>query len=331
MKAVLFQKTGSLENIEVSEIASPRPIQTEEVRIKFLAGGLNHLDLWVVKGLPRIKYKFPHISGADICGEVIETKTTKFKIGDRVIVCPAEYGNDEIKIRGENIPGVFSEEIVTHSKFIRKIPEHLTPEEGAALPLVYLTAWQMLTGKARLQPNSPSQKRILVHGAGSGVTQALLSLLVSFGEKNIVTTSRDPEKLEHWKKNGVATFKNDPHLEANLKTWLSSNRFDLILDHVGAEIFEMNIRLLRNGGTFVTCGATSGPEAKLDLRHLYFRQLEILGSTMGTLSHFTEVLDWIERSRMRPKISKIFNFSDAQEAYRYLNSGQQDGKVIIRL
>src|SRR5665213_3605825 len=149
MKAILFQKTGSTSQIEIGEIPLPGTLKANEVRLKFLAGSLNHLDLWVLKGLPRMKYRFPHICGADFCGEVIETKSKKFKLREKVLLYPAEsQGKDlngkkcpenfceDFGIRGENAPGVFAEEIIVSDRYLVKMPKHLKPEEAASLPLV---------------------------------------------------------------------------------------------------------------------------------------------------------------------------------------------------
>ncbi len=344
MKSVFIEEVGGIEKIKTGEIERPGPLKEGEVRLRFSTGSLNHLDLWVLKGLPRVQYKFPHILGADFFGEILESKSLKWKKGDRVILYPAvsegkdREGNPEeenlcpdFKIRGENFSGVFAEEIVAEEKYIRKAPAHLNAEEAAALPLVYLTAWQMIYKKAGLRPENPLKKKILVHSAGSGVSHALLLLLLSFQESQIAATSRSRSKLERWKKLGVETFISDEKLSENLKKWAGPTRISIIFDHTGAANFELNIPLLKNGGKLVTCGATAGFEVKLDLRQLYFRQLQLLGSTMGSIRDFDQMLDWVSKTKIRPIISDSFSFSEAQKAYQKMLENQQDGKIVLKL
>jgi NADPH:quinone reductase-like Zn-dependent oxidoreductase len=339
MKAVAFNKTGSIENLQLIEISEDQKLLPGEVRLQFLAGSLNHLDLWILKGLPRVKYQFPHICGADVCGLIVESKSKTFKVGQRVLVYPAESDatpksvpenlRESFRIRGESAPGVFRERLVISDNYLMKVPRYLSDPEAASLSLVYLTAWQMIVEKAGLRPNKKFQEPILVHGVGSGVSQALLELLFSFKIHNIGVTSRDPSKLESWKKRGFQTFVNDETLEEKVRAWTLSQRVAIIFDHIGEALFETNIRLLRKNGKFITCGATSGAIAQLDLRHLYFRQLQLLGSTMGSLKHFQDVIAWIAKKGIRPQISKTFYFEEVRKAYELMESSQQIGKIVI--
>ncbi|MDB5038558.1 MAG: alcohol dehydrogenase [Bacteriovoracaceae bacterium] len=342
MKAVYFQKTGSISNLEWGDFPKREKIKPGEVRLKFLAGSLNHLDLWVLKGLPRVRYTFPHLCGADLCGEVIESKSKKFKLKEKVLLYPGtslgkdslgrpcpENLCDDFKIRGENAPGVFAEEIVASDRYLIKAPKHLTSIEAASIPLVYLTAWQMIE-KAELKPGKISTVPILVNGVGSGVSQALLNILNSFGAKRIAFTSRSEAKFGDWKKTpGFTGFTLSENTYDDLKSWAKPDGISVVFDHVGEALFETNIRLLKRGGKLVTCGATSGHKGNLDLRHLYFRQLQLLGSTMGSLKHFKDVIRWIEKKKIHPKISKTFPLQNIQEAYQYLESGSQTGKIVL--
>jgi NADPH:quinone reductase-like Zn-dependent oxidoreductase len=342
MKAIGFSQTGAPENIEILDIPKPGALKKNEVRLEFLAGSLNHLDLWVVKGLPHLKYSFPHIAGMDFCGRVIESKSKKFRRDDRLIVYPGtSSGRDalgkkcpenlcpDFKIPGENAPGFFVEELVVQDRYLLKAPRHLSDAEAATLPLVFITAWQMLSDKGGIHFKNADHTRILVHGAGSGVTQALLALLSSMKAKNVAVTSRKSEKLHSWTQRGFAGFVWNEKTFEELKAFAGSERFTHIFDHVGESIFEMNIRLLATNGKFIACGATSGHQAKLDLRHLFFRQLQLLGSTIGSLKHFHEVVSWIAKKRIRPTIDRTFSFDEARNAYRYLHSAEQTGKIAL--
>jgi NADPH:quinone reductase-like Zn-dependent oxidoreductase len=342
MQAILYRKTGSIDDIEIADVETPGKLKAGEVRLKFLAGSLNHLDLWVLKGLPRVRYLFPHIIGADLCAKVVESKSKKFKVGSRVILYPAEsQGKDakgkskpenlceDFKIRGENTSGVFSEEIVVHERYVFLAPKHLSDSEAAALPLTFLTAWQMVSEKAGLTPPKKFDGNILVHGAGSGATQAILKLLISFGIKNIAVTSRDPKKLKEWRTKGLECFQWGPKTSDEIKAWAGPEKISIIFDHVGESIFEMNVRLLKAGGKFITCGATAGFEGKIDLRILYFKQLQLLGSTMGSLAHFKEMLSWVSRSKIRPKVSAEFDFKNPWAAFELMDRAEQDGKIVL--
>ena len=390
MKAVGFNQTGSVSNIELLEIpapenlsrAEPRELKDGEVRLKFVSGSLNHLDLWLIKGLPHIKYQFPHIAGSDFCGKVIESRSEKFKVGDRVLVYPGgnsgadnreylpENLRDDFLIRGENAPGVLREELVEQELYLVKAPQHLSDAQAGAIPLAFLTAWQMVAEKGfslgnaspaslpqlrseqvgtsrekssesydpqkiELVPTCPDSggKRlsepVLVHAAGSGVSQAILELLLSFGFKKIAASSRSKEKLELWRKRGIQGFISGSNLENELKTWVGRERFGLIFDHVGQAYFEMNIRLLRKNGRFITCGSTSGFKAPLDLRHLFFRQLQLLGSTMGSLQEFKKMVNWMAEKKTIPYISHTFPFDNPQPAYELMEAGRQNGKVVL--
>ena len=343
MKAVGFKQTGSVANIEVLEVPSPEKLKDGEVRLQFISGSLNHLDLWVIKGLPHIKYQPPHIAGSDFCGKVVESRSEKFKVGERVLVYPGgnsgadareylpENLRDDYLIRGENCHGVFREEIVEPEKYLFKAPEHLSDEQAGALPLAFLTAFQMVAEKGFL-PERDEPERIepvVIHAAGSGVSQAILELLLAFGFKRVAATSRSEEKLGLWKKRGVQGFISGPNLETELKTWVGRERFGLIFDHVGEAYFEMNIRLLRKGGKYITCGSTSGFKAPLDLRHLFFRQLQLLGSTMGSLQLFGKMVNWVAEKKISPFVSHTFPFDSPKPAYELMESGRQNGKIVL--
>lgn len=342
MRALIFNKTGGIENLQWAEVPNPPKPKSQEVRLRLRAASLNHLDLWILKGLPRMKYEFPHICGADFCGEVLESKSAKFKKGERVLVYPAQSSpqskrektlpenlHENYAIRGENAPGVFCEELLVNERYLVRAPAHLNDAEAASLPLVYLTAWQMLVEKAGILPGLRNHGPILVHGVGSGVSQALLELLFSFGIRKVATTSRSQEKLARWIKRGYDGFILREHVADEIKQWAGDERVHMIFDHVGEALFDLNIRLLRRGGKLITCGATSGWDSKLDLRHLYFRQLQLLGSTMGSLKHFHAAMSWVQKKRIRPLIAAEFTMAKASQAYSLMEKAGQNGKIVL--
>lgn len=341
MRAVACTDTGGLEHLKVVDLPPADSLKNGEVKIKFLAGSLNHLDLWVLKGLPIVKYQFPHVLGADCVGEVLDSKSADFKAGDRVCIYPAasdpvdfnqkENLHKSFGVRGEAAPGVFREELVVDSRFVFASPNHLSNQEAAAVPLAYLTAWQMLREKAQLFPGEFDANQlgsVLVHAASSGVSQALINLLQSFGVKDIVCTSRSAEKLQVFEgRAGVQTLVVKDNIEDALKPL--RKRFSIIFDHVGGAYFEASSKFLCHGGKLIICGSTLSPEAKIDLRYLFFKQLELLGSTMGSLKHFQEMLSWVDYKKLRPLVWKTFAFDEPKLAFQELMQAGQHGKIVL--
>lgn len=354
MKAIGFTEVGSIEKIQVFEIDSPGELKDGEVRLKFLAGSLNHIDIWMIKGLPRANYVFPranyvfpHIAGADFCGKVIESRSKNFKPGDRVVIYPAiNTGSDErlylpenlrldFQIRGENAPGVFCEELIVPEQYLEKAPDYLSDAEAAAIPLAWLTAWQMVTKKASLLDNLDHHLGpYLVHAAGSGVSQAILKLLLSLSVQKIFVTSRHLKKLERWTKLGIQGLVAKQDLVDALRRVSANDGFGVIFDHVGSRYLQINLKLLRNGGKLVICGATAGPKAEINLVQVYFRQLQILGSTMGSRRHFQELINWFAlhghlHDEIHPHISHQISFNEPRRAYEVMEKGEQDGKIVL--
>jgi NADPH:quinone reductase-like Zn-dependent oxidoreductase len=194
----------------------------------------------------------------------------------------------------------------------------------------------MIVQKGNLFPGNFDSKKvgpILVHGAGSGVSHALLELLISFGipPSDLWVSSRTEKKLEAWRKRGLQTvlFSEDK-MAGELRQRTGGKRFSVIFDHVGKASFAANLKLLENGGKLITCGATSGFEVGLDLRHIFFRQLQILGSTMGSLQHFQDMIRWVAYHRLSWKLSKVFPVTEVKSAYASLAAGEQDGKIVLQ-
>lgn len=342
MKAIALDKATGLDAVKVVDLPKKdhRELQKGEVRLGFLAGSLNHLDLWVVNGLGIVDYKFPHVLGSDFCGEVLESKSILFNGGEQVVLYPAEGSglspegkpvplnlSKDFGVRGETKPGVFQEDLVVSDRYVFHSPPHLSTQESAAMPLTFLTAWQMVVEKAALGESDLNRdKPILVHGAGSGVSIALLELLQSFGYTNLAISSRSEEKLSAWRSRNVHTILNTEGFETAVKAWA---RPAIIFDHIGQKTFEESLRVLRHGGLYITCGATSGFKVKLDLRQIFFRQLQVLGSTMGSLEAFRALIEWIRLKKLRPHISHQFKAEDAKEALKTLSVANQTGKIVL--
>lgn len=302
MKGAFINQHGGPEVIEIGELPMPEP-GPGEVRIKVKASSINHLDIWVRKGLPGLKLKFPHVLGADASG-IVDKKGEEVKgidEGERVLIYPALFcgvcescisGKEnlckEYKIFGERTQGVQSEYIVVPSANIFKMPSGLSFVEAASLPLTLLTAMQMVE-KAKPEPGM----NVLVMAAGSGVSSMLIQILKAFNCNVFVTTGSE-EKIERAKWLGAeeGVVYKEKGWEKKLKN--ICEKIDIIFDHTGKDFWESLIKIVNWGGKIVVCGATSGYDAITDLRHVFFRQIQIIGSTMGGRKHLLKGLKLVE-------------------------------------
>lgn len=343
MKAVALSKHGGPEVLQRQDFPDPSPRQTE-VLVRIRACALNHLDIWVRKGLPNLCLHYPHILGSDIAGTVEalgEEVRLPLKKGDRVLVHPATScgtcqaclsGRDnlcrEYKILGEQISGGYTQLIAVRQEKILPYPSRLTFEEASAIPLVFLTAWQMVMRKAALKTG----ETILIHAAGSGVGTAAIQIAKLVNARVLVTASKD-EKLEKAKRLGADEGVNyaSEDFSAAVKKITHPHGVDVIIDHTGTENWEKNLKILKPDGRLVLCGATSGPSASTDLARVFFRQLNIMGSTMGRQSDLLELLPLFDKGLLQPVVDRVFSLEDAQEAHRYLESRNSFGKVILTI
>lgn len=339
MRAAYITKNGESDVLQVGDLPTPQPKRGEVlVRVKFAA--LNHLDLWIRRGLPGIKLAFPHILGADCSGVVREVGegATRVKAGDEVVVHPGlSCGNcndcstgveslcAQYQILGEHVSGTNAEYVSVPECNVFPKPEGLSFEQAAAMPLVFITAWEMLVKKAGVKKGDS----VLVHAAGSGVSSAAIQIAKLFGAQ-IIATSGSDEKLERAKQLGADHTINTKTADfVSEVRRLSAGGMDIIIDHVGKVFWEKNVRVLRSGGVLVTCGATSGWQATTDLRHLFFRQLRLVGSTMGSKRDFPEILSQFTAGKLKAVVDKTFPLVQIESAHAYLEAGEQFGKVII--
>lgn len=338
MKGAYINQHGGPEVIEIGEIPLPEP-GPGEVRIKVKASSINHLDIWVRKGLPGLKLEFPHVLGADASG-IIEGKGEGVKgieEGERVLVYPALFcgkcencisGKEnlckEYKIFGERARGVQCEYIVVPSANVFKIPSGLSFVEAASLPLTLLTAMQMVE-KANPEPGM----NILVMAAGSGVSSMLIQILKILN-CNIFVTAGNKEKIERAKWLGAidGVVYEERDWEKKLKN--ICGKIDIIFDHTGREFWESLIKTINWGGKIVICGATSGYDTRTDLRHIFFRQIQIIGSTMGSRRHLLKGLEFVERGFIKPIVGKVMNIEKIQNAHRLIEERKIFGKVVLK-
>ena len=314
-----------------------------QVRVRVYAVAMNHMDLWVRRGGPAFKLQYPHRLGCDIAGVVDELGpgARGVAVGDRVMVQPGLScgvcraclsGRDNLcrsyRILGENAQGGYARHINVPDANLVKIGGGLSFPEAAALPLCTLTAWQMVFKKGQVKPG----QNVVVHAAGSGVSSTAIKLCKLVGARVIATTG-SPEKRERAKQIGaddvIVTSEQD--YVAEVKRLTGKAGADVILDHVGGEHIEKAILAAAWGGRIVTCGATAGFAAKIDLRQIFFRQVELLGSTMGSKGDLVEALPMILDGRLRASIDRVIPLWEAQRAHEALENREVFGKVVLEV
>lgn len=342
MQAVVLRTHGGPEVLTVETL--PRPVAGPgEVVVALRAVALNHLDLWVRRGGPAFHVEYPHRLGSDMVGQVhaIGAGVTGVSIGQKVVVSPGLScgvcamclsGRDNLcrhyRIMGENAQGGYAEYVAVPVRNLAPYPERLSYTEAAAGILPFLTAWQMLVEKAEVQPGDV----VLVHGAGSGIGVAAIQIAKLFGAQIIATAGSDT-KLARAKTLGAHEVINyhTSDFAAVCRALTHKRGVDVVIEHVGGEVFEQSIRAVRNGGKIVTCGATAGFAPKIDLRHIFFRQIAVLGSTMGSKAALLTVLDHIAQGRLQPIVDRVFPLAQASAAHAHLESRQVFGKVVLTM
>ncbi|WP_279164714.1 zinc-binding dehydrogenase [Thermus scotoductus] len=342
MKAVVMEARGGPEVLKVAEVPTPEP-GPKEVRIRVKAAALNHLDIWVRKGVASPKLPLPHILGADASGVVdaVGPGVTGFAPGDEVVVNPGLScghcerclaGEDNLcakyEILGEHRFGAYAEYLVVPEVNLLKKPQNLSFEEAAAIPLTFLTAWQMVVDKLQVRPGED----VLVMAAGSGVSVAAIQIAKLFGAR-VIATAGSEEKLRKAKELGADETVNYTHPDwpKEVRRLTGGKGADKVVDHTGALYFEGVIRATANGGRIAIAGASSGYEGTLPFAHVFFRQLSILGSTMGSKSRLFPILRFVEQGRLKPVVGQVLSLEEAAEGHRLLEERRVFGKVVLRV
>lgn len=342
MKAVRIHEHGDLDVLRIEDISIPT-LGPEEVRIQIKAAGLNHLDTWVRRGVPGHKYPLPITPGCDGAGIVDElgSAVSGLKKGDRVLLAPGlscgrcascASGQDQLcryyGILGETRDGCCAEFVAVNAKQALPIPGNLSFEDAAAIPLVFLTAWHMLIERAKIRPG----ETVLIHAAGSGVSSAAIQIAKLWGTR-VIATAGSAEKCEKAKKLGadeaINYQKQDFYEE--VRKFTGKRGVDVAIDHVGETTLEKSVRCLVKGGRLVTCGTTSGFEIKLDFRHVFFKSLSILGSTMGSRGELHEILGHVASGKLHPVVDSVFPLEKIQQAHTRIGERAVFGKVIVTL
>lgn len=340
MRAVVISEHGGTDILKYTDVPDPE-IGPGEVLIEVKACALNHLDLWVRRGLPGIEFKFPHILGCDVSGVVQSVGETvkNVKPKDRVLVSPGVScmqceqclsGQDNLcrayQIVGYARLGGYAEYLKIPSVNALPIPGNLGYEEAAAIPLVFLTAWHMLISRAKLRAG----ETVLVHAAGSGVGSAAIQIAKLFRARVFATASTEA-KLAKARELGADEVINytekDFAVEARRLT--SKRGVDVVVEHTGVATWEKSILSLSTNGRVVTCGATTGYQAQLDLRHLFARHLNVLGSYMGAKHELLEALKFFRTGQLRAVIDRVLPLQEAAAAHQALEDRNQFGKVVL--
>ena len=342
MKAVVFEQYGPPDVLKYTDVPQPA-IKPNEVLVRVKACALNHLDLWVRRGLPGVPIPLPHIPGSDVAGEIaqIGSDVTSVRVGQKVVLapgvtcgkCPACVSGLDNRCRqftnlGYMIDGGCAEFVRVPEVNCLPYPENLSFEEAAAVPLVFQTAWHMLVGRAQIQPGED----VLILGASSGVGSAAIQIAKFFGARVIATAGTD-EKLQKAKRLGADHGINhkSQKIREEVRRITNKRGVDVVFEHVGTATWDESIASLAPSGRLVTCGATTGFDAKIDLRFLFSRQLSLLGSYMGTKSELYTVLKLVAAGRLKPIVDRIFPLAEAAAAHAYLESSSQFGKVVLRV
>jgi len=341
-EAIVLREHGGPEVLRREIVDLPEPA-AREVRIRVRAVALNHLDLWVRRGLPNLRLEYPHRLGSDVAGEVdaLGPGARGVAIGDKVVVNPGVScgicvrclsGEDTLcpryGILGEDLPGGYGRHTIVPDANLVACPGHLPFTQAAAVPLVFLTAWEMVVEKARVRQG----ETVLVHAAGSGVSSAAIQIAKLLGARVIATTSA-AAKVERARAIGAdEVIDSGAHdFVAEVRRLTGKRGADVVIDHVGGDILAKSVVAAARGGRVVTCGATAGFHPQIDLRHVFFRQIAILGSTMGSKGLLFGILERVATGALRPVVDRVLPLWEAREAHRVLESREAFGKVVLEV
>jgi len=340
MKAVRFHEYGGPEVLKYEDAPEPK-ILANEVLVKVKACALNHIDVWLRMGVPEWKLPMPHIVGSDISGEVAEVGAlvTRAKAGDRVLLCPGiscgqcamcfqglDSACRQYTLFGVFVDGGYAEYVKSPETNVIPIPAGLDFDEAAAVPLVFITAWHMLFTRAGLKPG----EEVLVIGAGSGVGSAAIQIAKLVNARVIATAGTD-WKLEKARALGADDVINHTQKSIGDEVRRLTNKrgVDVVVDHVGAAVWEACIDSLATYGRLVTCGMTTGADLKLNGQLLFGRQRTILGSFMGGKAELADALKFLAQRRLKAVVDSVFPLQEAALAHRKMESREFFGKILL--
>lgn len=342
VRAARIHEHGDLDRIVLDDFDVREP-GAGEVRVRLRAAALNHLDLFVLRGIPGIDMPLPHVLGADGAGEIesVGVGVENLSVGDEVVLNPGIWcgrcanclaGEQSMcpryELLGEHMDGTLAQAIVVPAVNCHARPPALSWEQAGSFALATLTAWRMVVRNGRIGPG----QTVLIHGIGGGVSLASLQIAQAAGARVFVTSHSDA-KLERAAALGAAQCWNYNDVEVGREVRRATNKVgvDLVVDSVGKATFETSIKACRKGGRIVTCGGTSGPHLPVDVRYLFWNHISILGSTMGNESDFCSMLAAVADGRIDPVVDRTFELDQTVQAFERLQAAEQFGKVAVRL
>jgi NADPH:quinone reductase-like Zn-dependent oxidoreductase len=342
MKAVFFREHGGPEVLTYGDFDDP-VLQPDQVLVGVKAASVNHLDLFVRRGIPGISIPLPHIPGSDAAGVVegVGGGVEGVSVGERVLVNPSvSCGQCEFCARGdaslclsyrligETTQGTCCEKIAIPSVNVIPVPDGITFEQAASIPLVFMTAWRMLITRGRLRPGED----VLILGASAGVGIAAIQIAKVAGARVFAAASTQ-EKLQLCRELGADILINYSREDfvSRVRTETGKRGVDVVIDYLGKETWVKSLRSLARGGRLLTCGATTGYDPQTDLRHIFYRQLQVIGSTMGSKNDLVAPLKLIQAGRMRPVVGAVYDLADAAAAHRAMEERRALGKIVIRV
>jgi NADPH:quinone reductase-like Zn-dependent oxidoreductase len=338
MKAVRFHTHGGPDVLRVEDAPDPSSAAGDAL-VRVRACALNHLDLWNRRGV--VKLPLPHISGADVAGEVIESPDASVRPGTRVMLQPGLScgrcracldGRDNecprYDVLGSQSHGGYAELVRVPAANLLPLPDAIGFVEAAAFPLTFVTAWHMLVTRARVRPGED----VLVLGAGSGVGQAAIQIAWLHGARVFATAGSD-EKLARARELGAieAVNHHTQDVAGEIRRFTDNRGVDVVIEHVGEATWDRSLKCLTRGGRLVTCGATTGYKANIDLRFLFARQYSLMGSYMGTKGELLEASRFFFSGELQPVVDRTFPLAEAAAAQQYLEDGKQFGKVVLEV
>jgi NADPH:quinone reductase-like Zn-dependent oxidoreductase len=339
MKAAIFHEHGGPEVIRIEQVPRPAPAPGE-VLVEVRAAAMNHLDLWVRRGLP-IETTMPHVGGSDVAGVVAEVGegVDAGRIGEPVVVNPSigcgrcrecRRGEESMcpryRILGEHTDGGFAEYVAVAADRAHPLPGPLTFEEAAALPVSYMTAWRALVSRAALRPGED----VLVIGASGGTALAAVQIARMMGAR-VFAVTRGAEKAARIRELGadVVYDRGEEDWAAALQRDTGKRGVDVVVENVGAPTWKGSLRSLAHGGRLVVYGATAGPKVELDLRAVFWKQVRVIGTTMASRGEFDDLLRAAAAGRIRPVVDSVLPLDAAREAHERLEAGGQLGKIVL--
>jgi NADPH:quinone reductase-like Zn-dependent oxidoreductase len=340
MKAVVFNQHGGPEVLRYVDVPDPRP-GPGEVLIEVKATSINHIDIFLRRGMPGIKVPLPKIVGSDAAGVIRELgqDVSGLTSGQRVTInpgitcghcefCSAGFGSQCVSwaMVGENRDGAYAEFVVVPAHIVLPIPDHISFEEAAAAPLVFLTAWSMMVGKGNIRPGED----VLILGAGAGVGTAAIQIAKLVGCR-VFATASNAEKLQRAKELGADFLINytAEEFDKTIRDLTNKRGVDIVVDYIGADTWVRSLRSARRGGRVLTCGATTGFAPQTDLRHIFFRQVQVLGSTMGSHREFLDVMKCVFRGQLKPVIDRVLPLPEARKGHELIEQRAVFGKIVL--